>query len=379
MRTVAVYSDADRAAPARPRGRRRGPARSRTRPRVVPAHRRGRRRPRSDTGAGSCTPATASCPRTPTFARAVRGRRHPASSARPPTRSSAFGAKHTARELAAAAGVPMLAGTGLLASRRRRRRRGRAHRPARHAQGHRRRRRDRHAGLRHPRRGARGLRRASPAWRPPNFGVGRRLPRAPRPAGPPRRGPALRRRRGPRRRDRRPRLLAAAPQPEGHRGGPGAGAARARPRASCTRPPAALAESVGYRSAGTVEFVYDPVREEASFLEVNTRLQVEHPVTEEVYGVDLVELMLRLARDGAAGIDPTTCSTARWTPNGHAVEARVYAEDPAKGSLPSSWPRHPGRVPERDRRPALDRHPRRRLGRDRLRGVARSTTRCSPR
>ncbi len=57
--------------------------------------------------------------------------------------------------------------------------------------------------------------------------------------------------------------------------------------------------SVRYRSAGTVEFVYDPVREEAAFLEVNTRLQVEHPVTELAYGVDLVELMLRLARDGA--------------------------------------------------------------------------------
>ena len=96
-----------------------------------------------------------------------------------------------------------------------------------------------------------------------------------------------------------------------------------------------LAESVAYRSAGTVEFVYDPVREEASFLEVNTRLQVEHPVTELAYGVDLVELMLRLARDGAEGIDPDLF-TRTWTPSGSAVEARVYAEDPAKGSAPSS-------------------------------------------
>jgi urea carboxylase len=97
----------------------------------------------------------------------------------------------------------------------------------------------------------------------------------------------------------------------------------------------ALAASVNYRSAGTVEFVYDPVREEASFLEVNTRLQVEHPVTEEVYGVDLVELMLRLARDGVDGIDPAIF-TEPFLPTGHAFEARVYAEDSAKNGLPSS-------------------------------------------
>ncbi|PPF65051.1 urea carboxylase [Clavibacter michiganensis] len=96
-----------------------------------------------------------------------------------------------------------------------------------------------------------------------------------------------------------------------------------------------LAASVDYRSAGTVEFVYDPVREEASFLEVNTRLQVEHPVTEEVYGVDLVAMMLRLARDGADGIDPAIFTTT-FAPSGHAFEARVYAEDPDKNGLPSS-------------------------------------------
>jgi len=95
-----------------------------------------------------------------------------------------------------------------------------------------------------------------------------------------------------------------------------------------------LAEQVRYRSAGTVEFVYDPAREEAAFLEVNTRLQVEHPVTEEVFGVDLVALMLRLARDGAAGLDDGVFETRQ--PAGHAVEARVYAEDPGKGGQPSS-------------------------------------------
>ncbi|MER5398284.1 5-oxoprolinase/urea amidolyase family protein [Streptomyces sp. NPDC002599] len=91
-----------------------------------------------------------------------------------------------------------------------------------------------------------------------------------------------------------------------------------------------LCASVGYRSAGTVEFVYDAAREEAYFLEVNTRLQVEHPVTEEIYGVDLVAWMLRLAR-GESGVvrDP-------GTPRGHAVEARVYAEDPSRGHRPSA-------------------------------------------
>ncbi|HEX8498339.1 MAG TPA: urea carboxylase, partial [Actinomycetales bacterium] len=95
-----------------------------------------------------------------------------------------------------------------------------------------------------------------------------------------------------------------------------------------------LMASVRYRSAGTVEFVYDPVREEAAFLEVNARLQVEHPVTELVYGIDLVEAMLRLARDGAEGIADLVGRT--WAPSGHAVEARVYAEDPARGCTPSS-------------------------------------------
>ncbi|MEU6144916.1 5-oxoprolinase/urea amidolyase family protein [Streptomyces sp. NPDC047081] len=91
-----------------------------------------------------------------------------------------------------------------------------------------------------------------------------------------------------------------------------------------------LCASVGYRSAGTVEFVYDAAREEAYFLEVNTRLQVEHPVTEEVYGVDLVAWMLRLARGEREGVrDP-------GAPRGHAVEARLYAEDPSREHRPSA-------------------------------------------
>ena len=93
----------------------------------------------------------------------------------------------------------------------------------------------------------------------------------------------------------------------------------------------ALCAAAGYRSAGTVEFLYDAARGEASFLEVNARLQVEHPVTEEVYGIDLVAWMLRLAQGDAAMFDGPA-PVAR----GCAVEARVYAEDPSAGHRPSA-------------------------------------------
>lgn len=89
-----------------------------------------------------------------------------------------------------------------------------------------------------------------------------------------------------------------------------------------------LGESVGYRSAGTVEFIYDESSESFYFLEVNTRLQVEHGVTEEVFGVDLVEWMVRL---GAGEELPLNESR---TPRGHSVQARIYAEDPVKNFQP---------------------------------------------
>jgi urea carboxylase len=92
-----------------------------------------------------------------------------------------------------------------------------------------------------------------------------------------------------------------------------------------------LCESVSYRSVGTVEFIYDADRTEFYFLEVNTRLQVEHGVTEMVTGVDLVEWMLRLALDESWELPAEAPKTQGW-----AIEARIYAEDPNLDFRPSS-------------------------------------------
>ena len=92
----------------------------------------------------------------------------------------------------------------------------------------------------------------------------------------------------------------------------------------------ALARAVEYRSAGTVEFVADADRN-FYFLEMNTRLQVEHPVTELVTGLDLVEQMIRVAAN-----EPLSFSQQDVRINGWAMECRVYAEDPARGFLPST-------------------------------------------
>lgn len=94
----------------------------------------------------------------------------------------------------------------------------------------------------------------------------------------------------------------------------------------------ALGKAVSYRSAGTVEFVYDRAAQRFYFLEVNTRLQVEHGVTEQVWGVDLVRWMVALA---AGDLPPLTALLADLTPRGHAIQARIYAEDPGRQFQPS--------------------------------------------
>lgn len=105
-------------------------------------------------------------------------------------------------------------------------------------------------------------------------------------------------------------------------------------REGLSRAAVALCQEVGYRNAGTVEFVFDNIERQYYFIEMNTRIQVEHPVSEMITGIDLIKLQLEIA----AG-NPLPLAQEDIVIRGHAIECRINAEDPAQGFMPS-----PGRI-----------------------------------
>jgi acetyl-CoA carboxylase biotin carboxylase subunit len=101
-------------------------------------------------------------------------------------------------------------------------------------------------------------------------------------------------------------------------------------RAALCASAVALAREVNYRGAGTVEYLYDDLTGEFYFIEVNTRIQVEHPVTEMITGIDLVQEMIRVAGGERLSVRQSDIAV-----RGHAIECRINAEDPSRGFLPA--------------------------------------------
>jgi len=128
---------------------------------------------------------------------------------------------------------------------------------------------------------------------------------------------------------RHQKIIEESPSPAAFFQGPDGEARRKRLRSDALR----IIEAADYEGAGTVEFVA-AASGDLYFLEVNARLQVEHPITEMITGLDLVELQLRIALG-----EPLPEGARNLAPTGHAIEARIYAEDPAKGFVPQ-----PGRI-----------------------------------
>ncbi len=101
-----------------------------------------------------------------------------------------------------------------------------------------------------------------------------------------------------------------------------------------------IGKKLGYKSLGTVEFIYDNKTKNFFFLEVNTRIQVEHPVTEEITGIDLVDLQLKIAQGEKINLNQDDIVS-----KGYAIEARLYAENPASNFLPTSGKIHKLKFP----------------------------------